>query len=489
MGVVVNQSIKNTIVTYLGFGIGAINVLFLYTSFLSDEYFGLVSYLLSTANIMMPLMAFGVHNTIVKFYSSFKTKQSQNSFLTLMLFLPLLVIIPFGLIGHFAFSYISSWLAADNKIVVDYVWLIYIAAITFAYFEVFYAWSKVQMQTVFGNFMKEVFHRLCTTLLLLMLNAGYLSVNQFIYSVVSVYALRMLIMKLYAFSLRLPKLKFERIPNVSRILKYTTLIIVAGSVANVILEIDKFMINRYEAIENVAYYGVAIYIATVIGVPYRSMYQIVNPLTAKLLNEKNKIDLKILYQKSSLTLFIISGFIFLMIILNINELYKLINESYVDGLIVVFIIGLTKLSDSLLGNNNAILFNSDYYRMVLVLGVFLAVLTIVLNMVFIPLYGINGAAFATFIAILIYNISKILFVYFKFKILPFSANTIKVVLLLLVCLGVFYFWDFKFHPVLNIALKSLLISMFYGFVVYALHLSDDISILLNKIFRKNKHTS
>lgn len=489
MGVVVNQSIKNTIVTYLGFGIGAINVLFLYTSFLSDEYFGLVSYLLSTANIMMPLMAFGVHNTIVKFYSSFKTKQSQNSFLTLMLFLPLLVIIPFGLIGHFAFSYISSWLAADNKIVVDYVWLIYIAAITFAYFEVFYAWSKVQMQTVFGNFMKEVFHRLCTTLLLLMLNAGYLSVNQFIYSVVGVYALRMLIMKLYAFSLRLPKLKFEKIPNVSRILKYTTLIIVAGSVANVILEIDKFMINRYEAIENVAYYGVAIYIATVIGVPYRSMYQIVNPLTAKLLNEKNKIDLKILYQKSSLTLFIISGFIFLMIILNINELYKLINESYVDGLIVVFIIGLTKLSDSLLGNNNAILFNSDYYRMVLVLGVFLAVLTIVLNMVFIPLYGINGAAFATFIAILIYNISKILFVYFKFKILPFSANTIKVVLLLLVCLGVFYFWDFKFHPVLNIALKSLLISMFYGFVVYALHLSDDISILLNKIFRKNKHTS
>ena len=115
MGVVVNQSIKNTIVTYLGFGIGAINVLFLYTSFLSDEYFGLVSYLLSTANIMMPLMAFGVHNTIVKFYSSFKTKQSQNSFLTLMLFLPLLVIIPFGLIGHFAFSYISSWLAADNS--------------------------------------------------------------------------------------------------------------------------------------------------------------------------------------------------------------------------------------------------------------------------------------------------------------------------------------------------------------------------------------
>jgi len=486
MGVVLNQSIKNTLITYLGFGIGAINVLFLYTSFLSDEYFGLVSYLLSTANIMMPLMAFGVHNIIVKFYSSFKTKQSQNSFLTLMLFLPLLIIIPFGLIGYFAFSFISTWLAGDNLIVVDYVWLIYFAAITFAYFEVFYAWSKVQMQTVFGNFMKEVFHRLFTTVLLLVLYAGYLTVDEFIYSIVGVYALRMVIMKLYAFSLRFPKLKFERIPNLISILKYTSLIIIAGSVANVILEIDKFMINRYEAIENVAYYGVAIYIATVIGVPYRSMYQIVNPLTAKLLNEKNKVDLKILYQKSSLTLFIISGFIFLIIILNINELYKLINENYVDGLIVVFIIGLTKLLDSLLGNNNAILFNSDYYRMVLILGVFLAVLTVVLNMVFIPLYGINGAAFATFIAILIYNISKIVFVYYKFNMLPFSANTVKVILLLLVSLGVFYFWDFPFHPIINITFKSTLISISYGSLVYGFNLSDDISVLLNRIFRIGK---
>lgn len=487
MGIVLNQSIKNTVITYLGFGVGAINVLFLYTSFLSDEYFGLISYLLSTANIMMPLMAFGVHNTIVKFYSSFKTKQSQNSFLTLMLFLPLILIIPMGLLGVFAFSFISTWLAGGNVIVLDYVWLIYVAAITFAYFEIFYAWSKVQMQTVFGNFMKEVFHRLCTTVLLLMLYGEYLTVNQFIYSIVGAYVLRMLVMKLYAFSLRFPKLKFEKIPKLSAVLKYTSLIIIAGSVANVILEIDKFMINRYENIENVAYYAVAIYIATVIGVPYRSMNQIVNPLTAKFLNEKNKTDLKILYKKSSLTLFIISGFIFLIVILNINELYKLINESYMEGLIVVFTIGIVNLSDSLLGNNNAILFNSDYYRMVLFLGVFLAVLTIVLNIVFIPLYGINGAAFATFIAVFIYNVSKIIFVYRKFNMLPFSANTAKVTFLLLVSFSVFYFWEFSFHPVINIVLKSILISISYGSLVYALNLSDDISSLLNKIFRlRNK---
>jgi len=486
MGIVTSQSIKNTIITYLGFGLGAINVLFLFTEFISDEYFGLITYIFSTANVMMPILAFGVHNTLIKFYSTYKTRQTQNGFLILMLFLPLAIIIPTAIIGFFAFNGISTWLAGTNVIVVDYVWLIFISAVAFSYFEVFYAWSRVQMQSVFGNFMKEVFHRAGTMILLFCLYLGFIDVEQLIYSITGIYIIRVVIMKLYAFSLRFPSFNMVKIPNLSSVLKYTSLIIIAGSVANVILEVDKFMLNRYVAIEYVAYYGVAIYIASVIGVPSRSMHQIISPLTAKFLNERNRTELDKLYKKSSLSLFIISGFIFLLIILNINELYNFINENYADGILVVFIISLSKLTDSLLGNNNAILFNSDYYRMVLVLGVFLAVLTVLLNMVFIPIYGINGAAFATFLAILLYNIAKLWFVNVKLKMQPFTWNTVKVLVLLLVSLGIFYFWDFPWHPIINIGLKSFLITAFYGTVVYTMHFSEDITQLINNIIKRIK---
>ena len=93
MGIVQSQTLKNTITTYLGFGIGAVNTLFLYTEFMSETYYGLITYIFSTAYVMMPLLAFGVHNTIIKFYSSYKTRNSINSFLTWMLLLPLLLII------------------------------------------------------------------------------------------------------------------------------------------------------------------------------------------------------------------------------------------------------------------------------------------------------------------------------------------------------------------------------------------------------------
>ncbi len=83
-----------------------------------------------------------------------------------MLFLPLLLIIPIGVIGIFSYDIVGEVLSQKNPIIKDYVWYIFVSAIAMAYFEVFFAWSKTQMLTVFGNFMKEVFHRFGVMLLL-----------------------------------------------------------------------------------------------------------------------------------------------------------------------------------------------------------------------------------------------------------------------------------------------------------------------------------
>ncbi len=481
MGIVLNQSFKNTISTYLGFGIGAINTLFLYTNFLSDQYYGLVAFLLSAANIMMPFMAFGVHNAIIKFYSSFKTKNSINSFLSLILFLPLVFIIPASLIGYFSYDTIGLFLSKENGIGENYVWHIIILAIAMAYFEIFFAWSKVQMQTVFGNVMKEIFHRICIMFLLFAVYMNWLMVDQFILTLVAVYALRMLFMMLYAFSIRMPKLKFQKIEKLSSILKYAGLMIIAGSVAMLILDIDKFMIGiMLEDIEQVAYYSVAIFIATVIAVPQRAMHQIMMPLTAKYLNENDKPALEDLYRRSSMSLLVISGFIFLLIILNINQLYEILPEEFTGGLFVVLIVSLAKLYDNSLGNNNAILFNSDYYRMVLFFGVLLAIMAIFLNAIFIPVYGIEGSAFATFLAVIVYNTIKVYFVKRKFNMQPFNMASLKIVVTLIVLSLAFYFWEFPFHPIVNIILKTVLIGLLYFTLIYKMNVSEDISSQIKK---------
>ena len=483
MGLVASQSFKNIIYTYLGFFIGAINTLFLYTEFLSDAYYGMVGYMLSLAYVIMPLMAFGVHNTLVKFYSSFKTRVAIHSFLTLMLMLPILIIIPLFLIIYVSYDVIGNFLSQKNEIIKAYLWHTVLIAIALAYFEVFFAWAKVQMKTVFGNFMKEVFHRVGTMTLLFLLHCEVIDLEEFMSGLVVVYVLRMLVMAVYALSIKLPVITFKRVNNLLNILKYSFLIIIAGSIATILLDVDKVMLGHYINIKEIAYYNVAIFIAAVISVPQRAMHQILLPLSAKYLNEKDFGALEDLYKRSSLNLFIVGGFIFLLIVLNINQLYYIIPEEFRGGLFVVFIISISKLYDSLLGSNNAILFNSDYYRVVLVLGVILVILMVILNIVFIPLFGINGAGIATFLAVFVYNSIKLFFVYRKFKMVPFTLYTLKIGAFIFISVLLFYFWEFPFHPIVNIGFKSMLITAIYVFVVYKFDFSEDISLLIERYLK------
>lgn len=484
MGIVVRQSIQNTLTTYLGFAIGALNTLFLYTNFLTDEYYGLVGFLLSAAAIMTPLMAFGVHNTLVKFYSSYEDVFHRDNFLSFMLYLPLLIIIPVGIVGVFAYESIAAFLAKENEIIQNFVSSIFLIAVAMAYFEVFYAWAKVHMQSVFGNFMKEVFHRIIIMILLFAVYFEYLDADAFVWSLVWVYFFRMLVMKIYAYQLKFPKLIFQFPKNKKQIFIYSSIMIIAGSIALLLLDIDKVMIGKYIPIENVAYYNVGIFIAMVIIVPSRAMHQITYPITAQLLNSKNWEELEKLYKKSSLTLFVISGWVFLMIVLNINQLYLLIPEEYSAGLFVVLLISVSKLFDNLLGINNAILYSSEYYKWTVVLGIFLAVLTISLNVLLIPNYGIDGAAVATFISLFLYSLAKIFLVKSKFKMHPFSRETFKVFVLIGLTYSFFYGWDFQFHALINIALKSFIFSFGYFIFIYKGNISEDLNALFHSTLKR-----
>ena len=151
MGIVLKQSFINTVVLMAGFTIGGINIIFLYTSFLHEDYFGLITFLLSAANILLPLLVFGMQNTIIKYYTSYKTTQEQDGFLTTTLIIPILVIIPLGLLGTYIYETIANWLSVENPMIKSYTWLIFIVAIFMGYFEVFYAWTKVQLKTIVGN--------------------------------------------------------------------------------------------------------------------------------------------------------------------------------------------------------------------------------------------------------------------------------------------------------------------------------------------------
>jgi O-antigen/teichoic acid export membrane protein len=492
MGIVLKQSFKNTIFIYLGFFIGGINTMFLYTRFLEDEYYGLVTFLLSTSNILMPLIALGVHHTIIKFYSSYFTKIEQDKFLSSVLFLPLLIAIPMGFIGNLFYEEISSYLSVKNPIIKNYTFVIYLIAFTCSYFEVFYAWARVQFHSVFGNVLKELWNRVVVMLLLFAVFFQWISKENFIYFLTGFYFLRMLVMMAYAFYLYFPKFTFSRPENFTEIIRFSLYIIMAGSAGAIILDIDKFMIPGKEAIAQAAYYSVAVFIGSFIEAPSRAMMNILQPLTSKTLNEENHIEVASLYKKSSINLLLISGLFFVLINANVYQLFKLLPQQYAGGELVVFMISFVKMYSGFLGNNGAIINNSQYYKITLPYSLMMAISVYALNLLFYYKLnmGTDGLALATLIVMFFANTGKILFVKRKFSMTPFTDKSWVLIGMIALLYVVFNFWDFPLdnlyvwkipiHQMLNILLKSILITIIYLYLVIKL----EISVEFSKIFKR-----
>jgi O-antigen/teichoic acid export membrane protein len=496
MGIVLKQSFRNTLIIYGAFLIGGVNTIVFYPRILKSEFYGMVTFLLSASNLMMPLTAFGIQYTIIKFFSSYETKEQKDKFLSSIIFLPIFIALPIGFLWDYFHNWIMSSITAENQIIESYTFYIYIIAISCAYFELFYSWTKVHFQTVFGNILKELWNRVVVMILLLAVFFEFITKPEFIFYLSVAYVIRAFVMMFYAFAVYLPKFYFILPDNFLEIIKYSGYIILAGSAGAILLDIDKIMIPGKDTIEKAAYYSVAVFIGSFIEAPSRAMTQILQPLTSKSLNEFNTKEVESLYKKSSINLLIVGGLFFILVNCGVSELFKLMPEKgYSGGEYVVLMISLGKLYTMFLGSNGAIINNSKFYKIALPLAIGMSVCVYFLNQL---LYfkielGTDGLALATLVTILIFNSIKLWVVHQKFKITPFTHQSGKMILIIIILFLSFYFWSlslpklhlFKYNisPILNIALQSIFISSLYILLVLKLKISNEIDLLVKRFYK------
>ena len=484
MGIVIKQTSRNIITISIALLIGAVNTLYFYPEFLKDKYYGLVVFLLATSNLLQPLMSLGAQHTIIKFYSSFKDKKSKDNFLSSIIFIPLIIIIPVTFLVIQVHDIVGDFLSMQNPIIESYVWVIFLVAFATSYFEVFYAWSRVQLKSVFGNALKEIYPRISVFILLILVSINLIDKENFVWWLTGLYYLRLLIMIIYSFSLYVPKFSFSVPKNFKEIISYSIYILLAGSAASLLIDIDKYMIPQKEAISQTAYYAVAVFIATVVEIPGRAMFQILNPMVAKAINNNDFKDLDSLYKKSSTNLLIICGFFFLLINLNIASFYHLMNNQYYsEAILVVLIISCAKLVQMSFGCGPAILATSSFYKITLPFSISMAISVYILNDYLIDIYGINGAAFSTLIVLLVFTFLKVVYINYKLNIHPYNFNTIKIIMLISIIYFTLNHLTFNFSPILDITLKSLLISIVYISLIYYFKLSETINKTINTFIK------
>ena len=483
MGIVFKQTSWNIVTITVAILIGGINTLYFYPEFLREQYYGLVVFLLATSNLLQPLMSFGAQHTIIKFFSSFKNIKEKDEFLSSIIFLPLFFILPVCFLVVQFHDLIAEFLSVKNPIIKSYVWVIFLVSFATSYFEVFYAWSRVQFKSIFGNILKEIYPRIAVFILLFLVSIDILTKENFVWWLTGLYYIRLIIMIIYSLFLYTPKFSVKIPNNFKEILSYSIYILLAGSAASFLIDIDKYMIPQKQAISQTAYYAVAVFIATVVEIPGRAMFQIINPLVAKALNEENFIELKNLYSQSSENLLIVCGLFFLLINLNIDSFYMLLNnQEYSDASLVVLIISSAKLIQMSFGCGPAILATSKFYKITLPFSIAMAVSVYFLNDYLIDLYGINGAAISTFIVLLIFTVLKIIYIRYKVKLQPFNFNSIKIFTSILLIYFFNSYINLELSPLIEIIIRSIIILITYVLIIYFFGVSKKMKDLLNTNF-------
>ena len=485
MGLVAKQTFYNLLSIGLAFILGALNTLYMYPNFMGSRLQGVVIALLAYSNLVQPFISFGLQHAIIKYYSSFKTKQERDSLLVFTIWSPLIIIILISIYLWMFSSSIITDISSKEPLISTYAFVIILIAISTSYFEIFFSWLRVHLSSVFGNFLKELYPRFLNFVLLVCYASNIIEFETFIYCLIIGYYIRLFLVILYSLKIYTPKFTLTLPPFYLKILFYSFLIFLSGAASSIILDIDKSMIASLITSDDVAFYSVALFIAAVIEAPGRAMFQIVSPLVSKAINSDDKIYLTRLLKKSSNNLFLASGVLFLLINLNLTDFYVFVNQPmYAVAIGVVSVVSIGKLYSMSIGCLNNIISNSKFYPYIFWFSVLSATIAVILNLILIPEYGILGAAYATLFVIVLMNTLKLILVAYGLKIHPYSKDSLKILLVITFVYFTIKEINLEYSSIINLLIRSTIIILSYYALSQIFGLLNDINSQINKYLNR-----
>jgi O-antigen/teichoic acid export membrane protein len=258
----------------------------------------------------------------------------------------------------------------------------------------------------------------------------------------------------------------------------------AGTAGLIIVgKVDSIMVAGLLGLAPVAIYSIAFYMATVIEIPKRAMTQVASPLISRAFEKNDMVEVQKIYHKTALNQFILGTLLLLGVVANLDSIFHIMpkGDIYEAGRYVVVVVGIGKLVDMLFGPSSEIIVYSKYYAFSIVLILILAVALIVGNNILIPMYGIQGAALGSALAFILFNAVKFVFIWAKFQLQPFSVAFIKVILITSVAWFAQGLIPALSNVFIDIALRSTVITIAYGFLILGWNVSPDANGLVKTL--------
>ena len=466
---------------------GYVNKVFLFLMILESWEIGLLNLLISAASMIALLSNFGSLHMIWKFFPIVKSKETKNGgFLKFTLLISIAGACVLGLmIFIFRENIINYYSKESPEFAENFFWLVPIA-IGILFFRLFDGYLRAMQKNIVPVFVNDVLFRLVFTVLLVM--HAFDVINFYWLMVLSSLAHMgpMVVMIIYLIYLKQWSILTTKItirPKLKKImLNYAGITYLNNIGTSIVWTLDVLMIAGMIGLEATGVYTMLLYFIRVITIPFSSIMRVSVPLVPIHWKDRDMTAMKILYEKVSSVSLVIGLFLFLGIWSSRVELFNLLPEEFEIGIYAFMFLMIGNLIDMYTGINGVILIFSKKFRYDVIFTGTLILVVILLNLWFIPIWGIVGAAMSSAIAFLVLNLARLLFVLKVFKLHPFKSNQFAVILLFasVMCFMEFVPIDLgNIWP--NMIVKSLIVTLLFPVVIYFAKLEPEIVSYVDQV--------
>jgi O-antigen/teichoic acid export membrane protein len=499
VGVVEKQGIKGSVYSYLGVMVGFVTAGILQTWIFTKAENGVLELLTSWSLVFATLATLGLNNVTNRLFPWFRNEKNHHHGFYGLLFRVTLAGTAISLIIYFI---LRPWIIADSRAedsllfirYIDYIIPLTIFTAIYLVTDIYYA---MLMNAVKGIFLKEFLMRLFILAGFLVFMAGWCGFGGAVLLYVIALSLPGIlitasIIRDGEFYLRIDRGHLTR--ELSRSLVSVAFYGIIIAFSNIMIQyIDRIMINSYLGLEATGLYGRVFIFGMLVSIPNRAVSKISAAVVAQQWKEEDHEAINRLYRKTSLHQLLFGLLIFIGLWGNIDNIFRIIHEDYSAGRFVIFWIGLSNLFIMASGISGAVMTTSSHYRMLALFVILFGALVVVTNLVFIPRFGITGAALASAISALAYGFMRFIFLWARYRMQPYTwRHLLALVIAVIAYLPAILIPDLNndLHKIptliLDIAVRSLAMLLVFAAISLIIRLSPDLNQRTNDLIAKLK---
>ncbi|WP_299579073.1 polysaccharide biosynthesis C-terminal domain-containing protein [uncultured Sunxiuqinia sp.] len=487
MGIIIKQSIKGSIWSYLGVAIGFVTTTYLYTEYLTTELVGLFGLLAAYAALTGQFFLLGFQGVTSRLFPYFRNPGTgHNGFLFLG---SLVFILGFALFLATYYSFKPLLIESNlekSTLFANYVHLLIPLTFFSMAFVFLDAYNRMLYDAVTGTFLQEFIQRLLLFIIVVLYAVGLISLNALIWLYTAAVCAKGLLLLLFLWrkgEIHIQSRPQRITPELKKEIRSVAFYSILASLGGIfVFNIDKIAVNQLLDLSNTGVYTIAFYFGTLVVIPSRPLLKISGTLIADAWQRNDLAQIKDIYYKSCINQLIIGGFLFLGIWANIDNILTILGDDYIQSKWVIFFIGLGYLFDMLTGANAQVIAYSKYYRVALVFIVILILLVITLLYLLIPVWGITGAGIAVAAALFANNLMRFIFLYQKYKLQPFNIHFLFVAAFFT---GLYFLTSLipQQALIVDLVLRGGIITLTSAAFIFLVPVSPDLRNLAQKLFK------